>query len=98
MGVSISLLSLSRANLREELSADAVYFGNWYARHGNTLDYLGDRVASLPLGGAPAMTLLILLFLALMGTVLRRELSAPAPPAPRPAKASPTRKRPRRSR
>jgi hypothetical protein len=97
-GAPERLLSLSRANLREELRADAVYFDNWYARHGDTLDYLGDRVASLPLGGAPAMALLMLLFLALMGTVLRRELSVPPPPAPRPAKASPTRKRPRRSR
>jgi hypothetical protein len=97
-GAPDRLLSLSRANLREELRADSVYFGGWYARHGNSLDYLGDRVASLPLGGAPVLTLLMLLFLALMGTVLRRGLASPARPAPPPVRASPTRKRPRRSR
>jgi hypothetical protein len=94
-GAQGTLLSLSRANLREELRADTVYFDGWYARHGNELDYLGDHLASLPPGGAPALTLLLLLFLALMGTVLRRELSVPAPHR---ARASSTRKRPRRSR
>jgi hypothetical protein len=84
--------SRAQAQLRQHLNEDAVYWRGWWERHDYTLEFLGDDVAG-PSGegaGVP-QAVLVVLFLALMGTLVREM-------RPKPPRRVPPRARPRGSR
>ena len=73
------IVSLAQERLPRDLSEDAVFWQGWWGRHDNTLDYLGDDVAGPSgEGGGVPQAILIVLFLALMGTLVRE--MRPRPP------------------
>ena len=76
-----------REQLQQNLDEDALYFRGWWRRHDYTLEFLGDHVAGPSGDGAVVpQAVLVVLFLALMGALLRemrptapRRVRQPAP-------------------
>jgi hypothetical protein len=66
------LASRAQAQLQRHLDEDAVYWRGWWGRHDYTLAFLGDDVAGPSGEGAIVpQALLVILFLALMGALVR---------------------------
>jgi hypothetical protein len=78
---------------REWLDFDAANCGGWAARHGGTIEYLGDLVAG-PSGQGVEIAgwVFAALFLGMIGALARETWQA-VPPAARPAKAPPRKRR-----
>ena len=77
------VVSRAQAQLRRNMSEDALLWQGWWARHNNTLDFLGDDVAGKSGDGAVVpQAVLAILFLALMGALVRemREVRLRPPP------------------
>jgi hypothetical protein len=84
--------SRAQAQLRRVLDEDARYWQGWWQRHDYTLAFLGDDVAGESGDGAVVpQFVLVILFLALMGALLRE--MRPAPPRPVPQRAPSRRSR-----
>jgi hypothetical protein len=85
--------SIAQAGLRRYQNEDAVYWQGWWGRHDYTLAFLGDDVAGPSGAGAVVpQAVLVLLFLALMGALVR----AMRPTAPRRIPQRPPARRSRR--
>ena len=80
------LVSRAQAQLRQNMNEDAAGWRGWWMRHDYTLDFLGDDVAG-PSGDGAAVpqAVLVVLFLALMGALLRE--MRPRPPRRVPQRA-----------
>jgi hypothetical protein len=81
-------VSHAQAQLRQSLNEDAVNWQGWWGRHDDNLEFLGDDVA----GGSAwravvPQALLVVLFLALMGALVRAMRPKPPPPVPQRAPA-----------
>jgi hypothetical protein len=64
--------SRAQTQLQRHLNEDAPYWQGWWGRHNYALAFLGDDVAGVSGDGATApQAVLVLLFLALMGALLR---------------------------
>jgi hypothetical protein len=86
------LASRAQAQLQRHLDEDAVYWHGWWGRHDYTLTFLGDDVAGLSGEGAVVpQALLVILFLALMGALVRE--MRPTPPRRIPQRAPARRSR-----
>jgi len=76
-------VSKAQAQLRQDLNEDAVYWQGWWGRHDDTLEFLGDDVAGTSAWRAVVpQALLMFLFLALMGALVRgmRQIRLRPPP------------------
>jgi hypothetical protein len=84
--------SRAQAQLQRHLREDATYWQGWWQRHDYTLAFLGDDLAGESGDGAVVpQSVLMILFLALMGALLRE--MRPAPPRPVPQRAPSRRSR-----
>jgi len=84
--------SRAQAQLQRHLREDATYWQGWWQRHDYTLTFLGDDVAGESGDGAVVpQSVLVILFLALMGALLRemRRQMRPAPPRRLPQRPPP---------
>ena len=82
------LVSRAQAQLRQNMNEDAAGWRGWWRRHDYTLDFLGDDVAG-PSGegaGVP-QAILVVLFLVLMGALVREMRPQPPRRVPRRAPA-----------
>ena len=84
-------ITRAQAHLRQDLKDDALYWQGWWGRHADTLDFLGDDAADTSAWRALApQAVLLVLFLALMGALVREMRPRPPRPVPQraPARAS----------
>ena len=82
----------AQAQIQQNLNEDAAGWRGWWMRHDYALDFLGDDVAGPSGEGAPVpQTVLVVLFLALMGALLRE--MRPKPPRRVPQRAPARRSR-----
>jgi hypothetical protein len=71
--------SRTQGRLRQDLNEDALGWQGWWMRHDYTLEFLGDDVAGPSgEGGVVPQAVLVVLFLALMGALVRE--MRPRPP------------------
>jgi hypothetical protein len=77
-----------QGQLQQHLNEDAIYWQGWWKRHDDALNFLGDDVAGESGEGADlSQAVLVVLFLALMGALLREMRPTPPPRVPRSAPA-----------
>jgi hypothetical protein len=83
------VVSKAQAQLRQDLNEDAVYWQGWWGRHDYTLEFLGDDVAGTSAWRAVVpQVVLVVLFLTLMGALVREMRPKPPPRVPQRAHAS----------
>jgi hypothetical protein len=82
--VARQVASLAQAGLRRYQNEDAVYWQGWWGRHDDTLAFLGDDVAGPSGEGAVVpQAVLAILFLTLIGALLREMRREMRPTSPR---------------
>ena len=78
------VLSRAQAQLQRHLEEDTLFWRGWWGRHDYTLAFLGDDVAGASGDGAVVpRAMLVILFLALMGALVREILREMRPTPPR---------------
>jgi 4-amino-4-deoxy-L-arabinose transferase-like glycosyltransferase len=78
------VLSRAQAQLQRHLDEDTLFWRGWWGRHDYTMAFLGDDVAGESGEGAVVpRAMLVILFLALMGALVREILRQMRPTPPR---------------
>ncbi len=81
------VVSRAQAQLRQDLNGDAVSWQGWWGRHDYNLEFLGDDVAGTSAWRAVVpQAVLVVLFLALMGALVREMRPGPPPRVPQRAR------------
>jgi hypothetical protein len=76
-------VSKAQAQLRHDLNEDATYWQGWWGRRDYTLNFLGDDVAGTSAWRAVVpQAVLVVLFLVLMGALVRETRPKPPPRVP----------------